>query len=99
KILVAGGVNARSLKKQFFASGYDVIFNSEAEKPLVAFARYLRSGEPALSSIASISFLVDGKVVTNPAIDSAADLDEYPMPSWHAMPNQHYWRISEPWGG
>ncbi|MFL6128913.1 MAG: cobalamin-dependent protein, partial [Mycobacteriales bacterium] len=41
KILIAGGVNARSLKSVFFDHGYDVVFVSESEKPLVAFASFL----------------------------------------------------------
>lgn len=99
KVMVAGGVNARSLKSYFFDHGFDVVFNSEGEKSLVLFAQYLRSGSPSLSSVPGISFRRDGKIVTTPAGPPTVDLDEYHSPSWDALPNEQYWDISEPWGG
>lgn len=99
KILVAGGVNARSLRGPFFNHGYDVIFLSEGEKPLVAFAHFLHSGSPSLGEIPGISFPVGDKTVSTPTTFLTKDLDEYPMPSWEALPNEQYWEISEPWGG
>ncbi|MEU9123223.1 radical SAM protein [Streptomyces sp. NPDC048506] len=99
KIMVAGGVNARSLKDLFFDSGYDVIFLSEGEKPLVAFAEYLRSGSPSLDAVPSICFRRDGRIVTTRAGRPTTDLDEYSMPSWDALPNEQYWDISVLWGG
>ncbi|MCC3769582.1 B12-binding domain-containing radical SAM protein [Streptomyces sp. UNOC14_S4] len=99
KILVAGGVNARSLKEMFFDSGYDVVFLSEGEEPLVAFAEHLRSGTPALDAVPSISFRRDGRTVTTRGTRLVTDLDEYPMPSWDALPNEQYWDISVLWGG
>ncbi|QHC31812.1 cobalamin-dependent protein [Streptomyces sp. HF10] len=44
KILVAGGVNARSLKDYFLDRGFDAIFLSEGEKSLVAFAEFCAPG-------------------------------------------------------
>ncbi|WKE69210.1 B12-binding domain-containing radical SAM protein [Streptomyces sp. WP-1] len=99
KILVAGGVNARSLKDYFLDRGFDAIFLSEGEKSLVAFAEFLRSGRPSLDEVPGISFRRDGRTVTAPAGPPVTDLDEYPMPSWDALPNEQYWEISEPWGG
>jgi len=99
KIMVAGGVNARSLKTYFFDRGFDAIFLSEGEKPIVAFAEHLRTGEPGLDSIPGISFRRNGHVVVTPAGPATTNLDEYPMPSWAALPNNQYWEISEPWGG
>ncbi|MFE4857449.1 B12-binding domain-containing radical SAM protein [Streptomyces sp. NPDC056670] len=98
KILVAGGVNARSLKDYFFDRGFDVIFLSEGEKAMVGFAEHLRSGT-RLESVPGISFRRDGRTVATPAGPPVNDLDEYPMPSWSALPNEQYWEISEPWGG
>ncbi|WP_051950776.1 B12-binding domain-containing radical SAM protein [Actinacidiphila yeochonensis] len=99
KIMVAGGVNARSLKQLFFDSGYDVIFLSEGEKSIVGLAEHLRSGTPSLNAVPAISFRRGGETVTTPAGPATTDLDEYPMPSWGALPNDQYWAISEPWGG
>lgn len=98
KILVVGGVNARSLRPYFFDRGYDVIFLSEGEKSIVAFAEYLRSGTPALDAVPAISFRADGRIVVTPP-GPASNLDDYAMPSWHSLPNDKYWEISEPWGG
>ncbi|MFE6311716.1 B12-binding domain-containing radical SAM protein [Streptomyces rochei] len=99
KIMVAGGVNARSLQPYFFDRGFDVIFLSEGEKSLVSFVEYLRSGSPSLRSVPGISFRDGDRIVVTPAGPATTDLDEYPMPSWHALPNDEYWSISEPWGG
>jgi radical SAM superfamily enzyme YgiQ (UPF0313 family) len=98
KLLVAGGVNARSLKEHFFDNGYDVVFLSEGEASLVAFARCLHAGS-SLDAVPAISYRVDGRTVVNPPGPLVRDLDEYPMPSWYALPNEQYWEISEPWGG
>jgi anaerobic magnesium-protoporphyrin IX monomethyl ester cyclase len=99
KIMIAGGVNARSLRSHFFDSGYDAIFLSESEKPIVAFAHYLRCGAPSLEGIPGISVRSGGRAFTHDAQSVPENLDEYVMPSWQALPNQRYWEISEPWGG
>lgn len=99
KIMIAGGVNARSLREHFFDNGYDAVFITESEKPIVAFANYLRSGKPSLDGVPGMSFRVGGRTVTNPSLPAPDNLDEYAMPSWQVLPNQRYWEISEPWGG
>jgi anaerobic magnesium-protoporphyrin IX monomethyl ester cyclase len=99
KLVIAGGVNARSLRDAFFAHGFDVIFLSEAEMSIVQFAHFLRSGKPALSDIPGIAFRYgNDTVVTRPPV-VADDLDAYPMPSWAKLPNERYWEISRIWGG
>ena len=99
KILVAGGVNARSLKEVFFDNGYDAVFLSEGEKSIVAWAQHLHSGSPPLHQISGISYRVNGTTVVNPTQLLTTDLDEYPMPRWERLPNDHYWNISALWGG
>jgi len=99
KILIAGGVNARSLREHFFNNGFDVIFLSEGEKSIVQFAKFLHCGEPALSDIPGISFKQDEKMVFTPIMTAVKDLDEYPMPSWEKLPLKQYWEISRIWGG
>lgn len=99
KTLIAGGINARNLRPQFFARGFDVIFISEAEKAIVSFAHALRLGGDSVASVPGIAYQdADGIHLTGPA-EVALDLDEYPMPSWHKLPNQKYWEISRIWGG
>jgi anaerobic magnesium-protoporphyrin IX monomethyl ester cyclase len=99
KILIAGGVNARSLREHFFNNGYDLVCLSEGEKPVVALAHYLRSGAPALDQIPAVSYRIDGKTVVNPTSFMVEDLDEYPIPSWEKLPNEQYWEINRLWGG
>lgn len=99
KLLVAGGVNARSLKEHFFDHGFDAVFLSEGEKPIVQFAHFLHSGTPCLAEISGITWRHNGRTVSTPVRDRIVDLDEYPMPSWEKLPNQRYWEISRIWGG
>ncbi|MBX9790364.1 MAG: B12-binding domain-containing radical SAM protein [Pirellulales bacterium] len=99
KLIIGGGVNARSLKEQFFAHGFDAVFLSEGEKPIVQFARWMQSGTPTLAEVSGIAFSVEGRTVVNPVRELTHDLDEYPMPSWEALPNERYWQISRLFGG
>ena len=101
KIIIGGGVNARILKEKFFENGFDVIFNSEAEQSIVEFARYLES-DTSLDLVNGISYMVNGKMKTNPIINPLMNLDELHMPSWHKLPYKQYWEISKDvplWGG
>jgi anaerobic magnesium-protoporphyrin IX monomethyl ester cyclase len=99
KLVIAGGVNARSLREHFFDHGFDVIFLSEAEHAIVQFAQSLHAGAPDLAEVAGIAFRDDGRtVLTRPPV-APRDLDDYPMPAWHKLPNERYWEISRVWGG
>ena len=99
KLVIGGGVNARSLKERFFDHGFDVVFLSEGEKPIVQFARHLHSGNPDLSAVSGIAYRRDGTTHVNPVTDITHSLDDYPMPSWEALPNERYWEISRLFGG
>jgi radical SAM superfamily enzyme YgiQ (UPF0313 family) len=99
KILIAGGVNARALKRHFFDHGFDVVFTSEGEKALVDFARFLDTGAPAVADLRGVSFRDDEQIVSLGPPPLTLDLDEYPMPSWDKLPNQRYWDIGRVWGG
>ena len=99
KLLIAGGVNARALKRHFFDHGFDVVFTSESERTLVDFARFLDSGTPAAADLRGLSFREDDAEVVLPAPPLNLDLDAYPMPSWHKLPNDRYWEIGRVWGG
>lgn len=99
KLLLAGGVNARSLKEHFFDNGFDVIFTSESEKAIVEFAKFIATGKPSLAEVPGIAFTSGGKTIVNPAWTVVKDLDEIPMPSWEKLPNDKYWEIGRLWGG
>jgi anaerobic magnesium-protoporphyrin IX monomethyl ester cyclase len=100
KLILAGGVNARSLRKRFFASGVDLIALSEAEDTIVQIARALE-GHGRISEIPGIAFLAEtgaGEVVNRPGA-VLASLDELPVPAWDLLPLDQYWKISRPHGG
>ena len=109
KVIVAGGVNARSRKEKFFESGIDIICASEAERSIVDIAKTLSKDKRDFSSIPNLYLLEDnqikftgnnyvnrkGKLVN----DIIWDLDELPIPSWDLLPNQRYWDVGRPHGG
>ena len=99
KIIIGGGVNSRNLKVNFFNNSFDIIFNSEAEKSLVDFAKYLDCGSPSLSKIEGISYMIDKKMQTNLTRNIIQNLDDIPSPSWHKLPYKKYWEIGRLWGG
>ncbi|MBY0586740.1 B12-binding domain-containing radical SAM protein [bacterium] len=99
KILIAGGVNARSLRHHFFDNGFDVVFLSESEIPIVQFARHLERGGSSLQEVPGIAYRQNGQIVINPVGQPVHLLDEYPMPAWEKLPNEKYWEISRLFGG
>ncbi len=99
KLILGGGVNARSLRKRFFASGVDVIAVSEAEQTIIQIARALE-GNGRMSETPGIAFLDEaGGEVVNPPGPVLSNLDELPIPAWDLLPLQQYWKLSRPHGG
>jgi anaerobic magnesium-protoporphyrin IX monomethyl ester cyclase len=100
KLIVAGGVNARSLRRRFFDSGVDVIALSEAEETIVRIARALE-GKAALTTTPGIALLDETgeREIVNPATSVTTDLDQLPVPAWDLLPLRQYWAISRPHGG
>jgi len=94
KTLVCGGVNARSRLLEFFDAGTDIIAMSEAEKTIVDLARGIPRGD-----IPYLAFQVDGRTSFTSKGEIIWDLDELPMPAWHLLPNERYWKIGRPHGG
>lgn len=97
-LVIAGGVNARSLKARFLANGADVIALSESEETVVNIAEALR-GKRVLSEIPGISYLEDEQIVSNPMGPISSDLDALPFPAWDLLPLEKYWTLSRPHGG
>lgn len=99
KLVIAGGVNARSLRPMFFRNGVDVIALSEAERTIVDIAEAVRGKRP-LTQTPGIAFLDEqGNEVLNPSPAPLVDLDQLPMPAWDMLPLKKYWDISRPHGG
>lgn len=99
KTVVAGGVNARSLRRRFFRAGADVVFLSEAEKAVVAFAESMR-GKRSRADVPGIAILDDaGREVVTPPAPVVTNLDTLAMPAWDLLPLRKYWGIARPHGG
>ncbi|WP_038841514.1 B12-binding domain-containing radical SAM protein [Salinispora arenicola] len=102
KVLVSGGVNARSRLPQFLGAGFDVVCLSEAEQTLVDIVDTVRrSRQPSFAHLHGVAFLDDGRLCVNPARtgDLVWDLDTLPMPAWDLLPNDRYWTIARPHSG
>jgi len=102
KLVISGGVNARSRQRVFFESGVDIICLSEAERTIQQIAEVVQSNSVDFSKIPSISFRGNnGTIIVNKtrAEDIIYNLDQLPMPAWHLLPNERYWKIARPHGG
>jgi len=103
KVLVTGGVNARSRLPQFFAAGFDAIALSEGEQTIIEIVEAVRrSPRPDFAAIHGVAFVDSSGVErVNPARaqDVVWDLDTLPMPAWDLQPNQRYWEMARPHSG
>lgn len=99
KLIMAGGVNARSLRQRFYAAGVDLIAMSEAEETVVRIARGLEGREP-VAEIPGLAFLDEAgeeQRTSRPRV--VHDLDKLPFPAWDLLPLRQYWKVSRPHGG
>jgi len=79
KIIILGGVNAKSQMSLFFNAGADLICLSEAEETIVEIGESLRKGERDFSKINGVA----GKEgFVNPRLKIIQNLDELPIPAW-----------------
>ena len=102
KILISGGVNARSRIPQFFAAGFKVVCLSESEDTITEIVDAVRrSKTPDFSTINGVATMHDGRIRVNPvkSTDIQWDLDSLPVPAWDLLPNKRYWAVSRPHGG
>ncbi|MBI1892854.1 MAG: B12-binding domain-containing radical SAM protein [Candidatus Rokubacteria bacterium] len=99
KLVVLGGVNARTLTARFFEAGADAICLSEAETTILEIGDALRRGNRDFSKIAGVTFVQGGRVITNPQAFVEQNLDNLPIPAWEMLPLKRYWEIARPHGG
>ncbi len=96
KIIILGGISAKSQMSLFFNAGADLICLSEAEETIVEIGELLRKGERDFSKIDGIA----GKEgFVNPRLKIIQNLDELPIPAWDMLPLKKYWEIARPHGG
>ena len=99
KLIIMGGINARTQLKRYFDAGADLICLSEAEGAIVEIGNTLRVGSRNFSHISGIAFMSNGKVQINPTGIISDDLDSLPIPARDLLPNERIWEINRPHGG
>ena len=99
KIILLGGVNARSQIPLFLDAGAKIICTSEAERTIVEVGEVLRSGNQDFSHILGIAYRQDDQVKITPPAFVEQNLDELPYPAWNLAPLNRYWKIARPHGG
>jgi anaerobic magnesium-protoporphyrin IX monomethyl ester cyclase len=101
KLLITGGVNAKSRSEIFFKSDFDIICTSEAETTIQKIVQCLQRDSRDFSLIGKIYFKdKSGKIMDNSHFgDILIDLDKLPIPAWDLLPNKRYWKIGRPHGG
>ncbi len=100
KLIIAGGFNARNRVEKFLDNKVDLVCLSEGEKTFIKILDEVRKEDSDFSKISSIAFKKNGKTITNKTSleDVIWDLDKLPMPAWHLLPNERYWKIARPHG-
>ena len=99
-LVMAGGVNARSLPERFLNGGVDVVCNTEGENVIVNLVRAWEKGK-SLDVSGTITMKDGGLVRRNPRVeggliqlgskpDVLTELDGLPIPAWHKLPWAHY---------
>ncbi len=98
KLIITGGINARSQMSLFFDAGVHIICISEAERTIVEIGQVLRNGNRDFSNVSGIAFRYNGKIQVNPPIVEV-DLDKLPIPAWDLLALKRMWKIARPHGG
>jgi len=99
KLIILGGINARTQMKRFFDAGADLICISEAERTIVEIGNVLRKGSRDFSNISGVAFIHDGRICINPMSQIEDNLDLLPIPARDLLPLDRIWKIARPHGG
>lgn len=99
KLVIMGGINARTQMKRFFDAGANLICISEAEKTIVEIGNVLRMGSRDFSDISGVAFINNGRIQINPMGFIEDDLDLLPIPARDLLPLDRIWKIARPHGG
>ena len=101
KLVVAGGVNARARRGRFLMHGVNAVCLSEADKTIIKIVDAFRVGGD-LRGIAGISAwgpMCNFMETQTAREDIPWELDQLPMPAWHLLPLERYWKVARPHGG
>ncbi|MBI2064479.1 MAG: B12-binding domain-containing radical SAM protein [Candidatus Yanofskybacteria bacterium] len=99
KLIIMGGINARTQTRRFFDAGAHLICLSEAEQTVVEIGDILRKGSRDFSGVSGISFIKDGRIQINQAGHIEDNLDLLPIPARDLLPLDRIWEIARPHGG
>lgn len=100
KLILLGGINARSQQSLFFEAGANIICLSESEKTIIDIGERLRQGSRDFSGINGIAWKQDdGQIKRMSTSYVEQDLDLLPFPAWDMLPLNKYWEIARPHGG
>ncbi len=99
KLIILGGINARSQMKRFFDAGAHLICISEAERTIQKIGNILRQGSRDFSSVSGVAFMNNGRIQVNPMIEVEDNLDNLPIPARHKLPLKRIAEIARPHGG
>jgi radical SAM superfamily enzyme YgiQ (UPF0313 family) len=89
--IVAGGPHVSAAAEDTLRNipELDLVIRGEGEEAFLAVVRKLEGNE-SFESVPSVSYRMDGEVVSNPLGPFIADLDSLPFPAWHMMPMNRY---------
>jgi len=99
KLIIMGGINARSQMRRFFDAGAHLICISEAERTIVQIGNVFRRGSMDFSGIPGIAFLSGEQIQVNPMSDVENNLDNLPIPARYKLPLKRIAEIARPHGG
>lgn len=99
KLIILGGINARTQMKRFFDAGANLICISEAEGTIVEIGNILRRGSRDFSNISGVAFIYNGRIQVNPMGLIEDNLDLLPIPARDLLPLDRIWKIARPHGG
>lgn len=99
KLLIMGGINARTQMKRFFDAGAHLICVSEAERIIVEIGNILRKGSRDFSDVSGVAFMRNERVHVNPMGLVEDNLDLLPIPARDLLPLDRIWKIARPHGG
>lgn len=98
KLIILGGINARTQMKRFFDAGADLICISEAERTIVEIGNIIRRGGKDFSALSGIAFVNNGRIQVNPMGLIEDNLDLLPIPARDLLPLDRIWKIARPHG-
>ena len=99
KLIIMGGINARTQMKRFFNAGAHLICVSEAEKTIIDIGNVLRRGSRDFSNVSGIAFMNNERIQINPMGAIENNLDLLPIPARDLLPLERIWKIARPHGG